>query len=225
MGYLRVIWTVARKDLLIEMRTRERVAAMGSFVVLVGVLFNYSIDTAIVRPQEIAPGIIWMTIIFAGLLGMGRTFHLEEEDGAFSGVLQTPIPLDALYLGKIVANLVILSVVTGVIFMVFGVFFGLTFGSHPVVLITVVFLALLGFVGLSTLFSAMSTRTTMGESLLPVLVFPLLIPMVIFGVSATSRLFAGRPVSEVAGSVRMLGAFAIISVAAGAVLFRHVVEE
>ena len=83
MDYLRVIWTVARKDLLIEMRTRERVAAMGSFVVLVGVLFNYSIDTAIVRPQEMAPGIIWMTIIFAGLLGMGRTFHLEEEDGAF----------------------------------------------------------------------------------------------------------------------------------------------
>lgn len=225
MDYLRVIWTVARKDLLIEMRTRERVAAMGSFVVLVGVLFNYSIDTAIVRPQEMAPGIIWMTIIFAGLLGMGRTFHLEEEDGAFSGVLQTPIPLDALYLGKIAANLVILSLVTVVIFVVFSVFFGLSFGSHPVVLAAVVFLALLGFVGLSTLFSAMSARTTMGESLLPVLVFPLLIPMVIFGVSATSRLFAGRPVSEVTGSVRMLGAFAIISVAAGAVLFRHVVEE
>ncbi len=225
MDYLRVIWTVARKDLLIEMRTRERVAAMGSFVVLVGVLFNYSIDTAIVRPQEMAPGIIWMTIIFAGLLGMGRTFHLEEEDGAFSGVLQTPIPLDALYLGKIAANLVILSLITVVIFVVFSVFFGLSFGSHPVVLAAVVFLALLGFVGLSTLFSAMSARTTMGESLLPVLVFPLLIPMVIFGVSATSRLFAGRPVSEVTGSVRMLGAFAIISVAAGAVLFRHVVEE
>lgn len=225
MDYLRVIWTVARKDLLIEMRTRERVAAMGSFVVLVGVLFNYSIDTSIVRPQEIAPGIIWMTIIFGGLIGMGRTFHLEEEDGAFSGVLQTPIPLDALYLGKLVANFVILSLVTVMIFIVFGVFFGLSFGSHPVVLSTVVLLALLGFVGLSTLFSAMSARTTMGESLLPVLVFPLLIPMVIFGVSATSRLFAGRPVSEVTGSVRMLGAFAIISVAAGAVLFRHVVEE
>ena len=79
-GYLRVIWTVARKDLLIEMRTRERFAAMGAFVVLVGVLFNYAIDTTIVRPQEIAPGIIWMTIVFGGLLGMGRTFHLEEED-------------------------------------------------------------------------------------------------------------------------------------------------
>ncbi len=225
MDYLRVIWTVARKDLLIEMRTRERVAAMGSFVVLVGVLFNYSIDTAIVRPQEIAPGIIWMTIIFGGLLGMGRTFHLEEEDGAFSGVLQTPIPLDALYLGKTAANFVILSLVTVLIFIVFGVFFGLSFGSHPFVLLTVVLLALIGFVGLSTLFSAMSARTTMGESLLPVLVFPLLIPMVIFGVSATSRLFAGRPVSEVAGNVRMLGAFAILSLAAGAVLFRHVVEE
>ncbi|MFV2005937.1 MAG: heme exporter protein CcmB [Longimicrobiales bacterium] len=225
MDYLRVIWTVARKDLLIEMRTRERVAAMGSFVVLVGVLFNYSIDTTIVRPQEIAPGIIWVTIIFGGLLGMGRTFHLEEEDGAFSGVLQSPIPLDALYLGKSAANLVILGLVTGLTFMVFGVFFNLAFGPHPFVLLTVVVLALLGFVALSTLFSAMSARTTMGESLLPVLVFPLLIPMVIFSVNATTRLFAGRPVSEVTGSVRMLGAFAILSVAAGAVLFRHIVEE
>jgi heme exporter protein B len=225
MDYLRVIWTVTRKDLLIEMRTRERIAAMGSFVVLVGVLFNYSIDTAIVRPQDIAPGIIWVTIIFGGLLGMGRTFHLEEEDGAFSGVLQSPIPLDALFLGKSAANLVILSLVTGLTFVVFGVFFNFAFGSHPFVLLTVVFLALLGFVALSTLFSAMSARTTMGESLLPVLVFPLLIPMVIFGVTATGRLVAGRPVSEVTGSVRMLGAFAILSVAAGAVLFRHVVEE
>ena len=225
MDYLRVIWTVARKDLLIEMRTRERIAAMGAFVVLVGVLFNYSIDTAIVRPQEIAPGIIWMTIILGGLLGIGRTFHLEEEDGAFSGVLQAPIPLDALYLGKTAANLVILCLVTVLIFLVFGVFFGLSFGSHPFVLLAVVFLALLGFVGLTTLFSAMSARTMMGESLLPVLVFPLLVPMVIFGVSATSRLFAGRPLSEVAGSVRMLGAFAILSVGAGAMLFRHVVEE
>ncbi|GMR12477.1 MAG: heme exporter protein CcmB [Gemmatimonadota bacterium] len=225
MDYLRVVWTVAGKDLLIEFRTRERVVAMGSFVVLVGVLFNYSIDTAIVRPQEIAPGMIWMTIILGGLLGVGRTFHLEEEDGAFSGVLQAPIPLDALYLGKMIANLVILGVVTVLTFVVFGLFFDLQFGSHPFVLGTVVVLGLVGFVGLLTLFSAMSARSTMGESLLPILVFPLLVPMVIFGVSATNRLLAGRPVSEVAGNVRMLGAFAILSVAAGAILFRHVVEE
>ena len=225
MSYFRVIWTVARKDLLIELRTRERLAAMGAFTVLVGVLFNYSIDQALVRPQEIAPGLLWMTIIFSGLLGVGRTFSLEEEDGAFTGVLQTPIPLDALYLGKMLANVVILSIVTALIFLVFGLFFNLQFGTHPLVLATVVLLGLLGFVALSTLFSAMSARTTMGESLLPVLVFPLLIPMVIFGASATARLLADRPVSEVTGNVRMLGAFAVLAVSASAALFRHVVEE
>lgn len=225
MAYLSVVWTVARKDLLVELRTRERFAAMGAFTVLVAVLFNYAIDSAIVRPQVIAPGVLWMTIIFGGMLGIGRTFHLEEEDGAFAGVLQAPIPLDALYLGKLVSNLTILSLITVLIFGVFAVFFDLRFGSHPLVLVGVVFLALLGFVGLSTLFSAMSAQTTMGESLLPVLVFPLLIPMVIFGVTATSRLLADRPVSEVTGNVRMLAAFAILAVAGGAVLFRHVVEE
>lgn len=225
MSYLRVIWTVARKDLVIELRTRERLAAMGAFSVLVGVMFNFAIDTALVRPQLIAAAIVWMTIIFGGLLGIGRTFQLEEEDGAFAGVLQAPIPLDALYLGKLLANLVIVSVIAVLIFVVFAAFFDLRFGSHPWVLVLVVFLALLGFVGLSTFFSAMSVRTTMGESLLPVLVFPLLIPVVIFGVSATGRLFADRPVAEVSGNVRMLAAFAIVSVVASAFLFRHVVEE
>ncbi|MEE8146156.1 MAG: heme exporter protein CcmB, partial [Longimicrobiales bacterium] len=77
MAYLSVVWTVARKDLLVELRTRERFAAMGAFTVLVAVLFNYAIDSAIVRPQVIAPGVLWMTIIFGGMLGIGRTFHLE----------------------------------------------------------------------------------------------------------------------------------------------------
>ena len=83
----------------------------------------------------------------------------------------------------------------------------------------------LGFVALGTLFSAVSSATTMGETLLPILVFPLLLPMVIYGAGATARLMAARPISEVEGNVRMLGAFALMAVAAGAVLFRFVVED
>jgi heme exporter protein B len=225
MGYLRQMGAVVWKDLVVEFRTRERVAAMGGFTVLVGVLFNYAIDPTVVEPQAIASGLIWMTIVFGGILGLGRTFHLEKEEGAFQGVLLSPIPRDALYLGKVLANFFLLTVVTLMVFGVFALFFGLRFGEHPGALAGVILLGIVGFVAIGTLFSAISVRTSMGETLLPILMFPLLIPVVIYGVTATSSLMAGLPVSEVDGNLRMLGAFAVVSLAAGAGLFRYVVED
>jgi heme exporter protein B len=225
MEYLRQVAALVWKDLVVELRTRERVAAMGGFTVLVGVLFNFAIDPTVVEPQSIASGLIWMTVIFGGMLGLGRTFQLEEEDSAFQGILLTPMPRDAVFLGKVVANFLILTCVTALVFAVFALFFGLEFGGHPVALLGVVVLGILGFVAIGTLFSAISTRTTMGDTLLPILVFPLLIPVIIYGVTATGSLFAGLPVSEVDGNIRMLGAFAVIALAAGVGLFKYVVEE
>ena len=223
--YVTLVWAVTRKDLLVEFRTYERLTAMGAFAVLVGVLFNFSIDTAVVRPQDIAAALIWMTIIFGGMLGMGRTFRLEEEDGALAGILQSPIPLHALYLGKVLGNFILLSVMATLVFFVFGLFFSLSFSGNPVILVAIVGLGVLGFVSLTTLFSAMATRSSMGESLLPVLIFPLLVPVVVYGTAATDRMFAGRPIAENSGNWRMLAAFAIIFTVAGAGLFRFVIEE
>lgn len=225
MDYLRQVSAIIWKDVVVEFRTRERVAAMGGFTVLVGVLFNYAIDPTVVEPQGIAAGLIWMTIIFGGMLGLGRTFSLEEEEAAFQGILLSPIPRDAIYLGKVAGNFLILTVVTGLVFSVFALFFGLTFGRHPGALLGVVLLGILGFVAIGTLFSAISTRTSMGDTLLPILVFPLMIPVIIYGATATAALFAGRPVAEVDGNIRMLGAFAAVALFAGAGLFRFVVEE
>ncbi len=224
-AYIGLVWAIARKDLLVEFRTYERLTSMGAFVVLIGLLFSFAIDTAVVRPQDIAAALIWMTIIFGGMLGMGRTFQLEEQDGALTGILQSPIPLDALYLGKVLGNFVLLSVMVALVFVVFGLFFDLRFPGNPVMLVAVVALGVLGFVSLTTLFSAMATRSSMGESLLPVLVFPLLVPVVVYGTTATGRLFAGRPIAEISGNLRMLAAFAIIFTVAGAGLFRFVIEE
>jgi len=225
MEYLRQLGAIVWKDVVVELRTRERLAAMGGFTVLVGILFNYAIDPTVVTPQAIAAGLIWMTIIFGGMLGLGRTFSLEEEEGAFQGILLSPIPRDAIYLAKVLANFIILTVVTLLVFGVFALFFGLEFGGHPLALSGVVLLGILGFVATGTLFSAISAGTTMGDTLLPILVFPLLIPLIIYGVTATSSLFAGLPVAEVDGNIRMLGAFAAVALFAGAGLFRYVVEE
>ncbi len=225
MEYLRMLGAVVWKDLVVELRTRERFAAMAGFTVLVGILFNYAVDPTVVDPQGIAAGMVWLTVVFGGMLGLGRTFHLEEDEGAFQGVLLSPIPRDALYLGKVVANFVLLVLVTALVFAVFGLFFGLSFGRAPGTLAAVVALGTLGFVAVGTLFSAVSARTTMGETLLPILVFPLLVPVVIYGVTATKSLLAGIPAAEVEGNLRMLAAFALAALAAGAILFRHVVEE
>jgi heme exporter protein B len=223
--YLGQIGAIVWKDLLLELRTRERLVAMGSFAVLAAVLFNYSIDRTVVQPQDVAAGLIWMTIVFGGLLGVGRTFHLESEDGALQGVLLSPTPKDAVFLGKTLSNFILLYAVSFLVVAVFMLFFGMELGSSPAMLALALALGALGFVALGTLFAAMSAGTRMGETLLPILLFPLLLPMIVFGAGATGRLLAGRPVAEVAGNIRMLAAFAIMAVAAGAVLFRFVVED
>ena len=224
-GYLGLVWTIARKDLLVEMRTRERLSAMAAFAVLVPVLFNFAIDTAQVRPQVIAAGLIWMTIIFSALLGLGRTFQMEHKDSALAGILQSPIPLDALFLGKVTANFVLLMIIVTLVFIVFGLFFGLRFTGSSLTLAGVVTLGVLGLVAMTTLLSAIAASSTMVESLLPVLVFPLVVPVIIYGATATDRLLAGRPVAEVSGNLRMLAAFALVFLVAGAVLFPFVIEE
>lgn len=225
MTYLRQLGTIVWKDLIVELRTRERTLSMAGFTVLVGILFNFAVDPTVVRIQDVAAGLIWMTIVFGGMLGLGQTFQLEAEESAFQGVLMSPTPKDAVFLGKVVANFVLLFLVTLLVLGVFGLFFSLDYGPHPGGLLLVMALGVLGFVALGTLFSAVSSETSMGDTLLPILVFPLLVPMVIYGASATGRLLAGRPMSEIAGNVRMLGAFALVAVFAGAGLFRFVVEE
>jgi heme exporter protein B len=223
--YLRQVGVIVWKDVLLELRTRERNVAMGSFAVLAGVLFNFSIDRSLVRPQDVAAGLIWMTIVFDGLLGIGRTFYLENEDGALQGVLMSPAPKDAIFLGKALSNFVLLYIVALLVLAVFMLFFGLQIGTSAPALLLALGLGALGFVALATLFAAVSSGTRMGETVLPILVFPLLVPMVIYGAGATGRLLGGRPVAEVAGNLRMLGAFALVALAAGAGLFRFVVED
>jgi len=223
--YLDQVRAIVWKDLVLELRSRERLTSMGAFAVLAGVLFNFSVDTTTVRPEDVAAGLVWMTLVFGGLLGVGRTFHLEAQDGAFQGMLTSPTPRDAIFLGKALANFVLLYLIALLVLAVFALFFGLELGENLGWIVLVLALGSLGFVALGTLFSAVTAGTNMGETLLPILVFPLLVPMVIYGVGATGRLILGRPLAEVEGNVRMLGAFAIAALAAGAMLFRFVVED
>ncbi len=223
--YLRQVAAIVRKDLLLELRTRERLAAMGGLTVLVAILFHFAIDQGLVRMQQLAAGLLWMTILFGGMLGMGRTFEMEREHGAIQGLLASPIPLDGIYLAKVISNFVLVALIEVIALAAYWLFFGFDYGGDPLLLAGVLAVATLGVVAVTTLFSAISAQTTMGQTLLPILIFPLLVPVVIFGVTATGRIFASRPAQEVEGSLYLLAAFAVISLAAGTILFRYVVEE
>lgn len=223
--YLSQLSAILWKDLLVELRTRERVAAMAAFAVLAAVLFDFGIDRSLVRPQDIAAGLLWMTIVFSGILGVGRTFDLEARDAAMQGILLTPVPRDVVYFGKALANFILLFATALLVLFVFWLFFDLPLGAVFWAVALVLAVGTLGFVALTTLFAGISSGTRMGDTLLPILVFPLLAPLVVYGTGATGRLLAGRPFVEVAGSLRMLAAFALVALAAGSILFRFVVEE
>lgn len=222
--YLLQVWTIAAKDLRVEMRTRERVAAMGAFVVLTAVLLNYGVDRTVVHPGEMAGGLIWVITVLAGLLGLGRTFELEKEDGAMEGLLVAPVPRDALYLGKVLANTFLLAAVVGLTLGVFALFFQVEVPERPWALAGVFLLGTVAFSALGTLFSGITAGTRMGETLLPVLLFPLLVPLVTFAASATADLLAGFPVTAAGDSLKILGAYTLLALAAGVGLFRFVVE-
>ncbi len=228
MNYISLVWTVARKDLVLELRTLERLIAMGAFAVLIGVLFQFSIDTSLIRVQTIAPSLIWMTTVFAGILGLGRTYIIESENKALAGVLQSPVALDVIYLGKVVSNFIVLLLVMTLIVIVFSLFFNLSFPIEIkgwLSLAGVFFLGVLCFVSIMTLLSAVAVNNTMGESIIPVLVFPLLVPVMIHAVTATNRIFANRPFVEIEGSLRMLSAMVLIFLMLGANLFRFAIED
>ena len=228
MNYISLVWTVARKDLVLELRTLERLIAMGAFAVLIGVLFQFSIDTSLIRVQTIAPSLIWMTTVFAGILGLGRTYIIESENKALAGVLQSPVALDVIYLGKVVSNFIVLLLVMTLIVIVFSLFFNLSFPIEIkgwLSLVGVFFLGVLCFVSIMTLLSAVAMNNTMGESIIPVLVFPLLVPVMIHAVTATNRIFANRPFVEIEGNLRMLSAMVLIFLMLGANLFRFAIED
>jgi len=223
-GYLGQVAAVARKDLVLEMRSRERVLVSGTFAVLVAVVFSFSLDPTL-RARSIAGAMIWVTVLFSGLVGVGRSFAMEREEEALSGVLLAPVDRGALFLGKFLANLVILLVVEAVVFPVYALFFGLSVAGSLWGMAAVVFLASVGFMLLATLFAAIAAHTRLGETLLPVLLLPLLIPVVIFAVSGTQRLLVGRPLEEVMGNLKMLLAFDLVYLIVCTAVFGQVVEE
>jgi heme exporter protein B len=218
-------WTVARKDLLLEFRTRTALLSAVVFTALVLTVFNFGRDPTAVATIDLAPSILWVTFTFAAMLALNRAFQLELENQALEGLLVSPLSRLSLYFGKLIANLAFVTIVEAVGLPLFVLFFDVPVGHVLLPLVGVIVLATVGFVAVGTLFSAMVIRTRFAELMLPVLLLPFLIPPLVGAVQVTARLLAGRPLSEAAGWLRLLAAYDIWFVFLSSVLFRFTVDE
>ncbi len=222
---LKHAWAVARKDLVLEFRTRTAFLSATVFTALVLVVFNFGRDPTAVATLDLAPSILWVTFTFAAMLALNRAFQLELENQALEGLLVSPISRTSLYWGKLVANLVFVAVVESIGLPLFVLFFDVPVGRILLPLIGVIALATVGFVAVGTLFSAMVIRTRFAELMLPVLLLPFLIPPLVGAVQVTARLLAGRPVSEAAGWLKLLAAYDIVFCTLATLLFPTTVDE
>src|SRR5947199_5528323 len=200
-------WTVARKDLLLEFRTRTAILSAVVFTALVLTVFNFGRDPTAVPTIDLAPTILWVTFTFAAMLALNRACALELENQALGGLLVSPLSRTSLYWGKLIANLVFVAVVEAVGLPLFVLFFDVPVWHVLLPLVGVIALATVGFVAVGTLFSAMVIRTRFAELMLPVLLLPFLLLPLTYAVQATARILAGRPFSEVAGWRELLAAY------------------
>src|SRR5436190_16132934 len=222
---LRHSWTVAAKDLLVEFRSRTAILSAAVFVVLVLVVFNFGRDPTAVSNVDLAPSILWVTFTFAAILALNRAFQIELENQALEGLLLAPIDRSSIYLGKLIANLIFVATIELIGVPLLALFFNVQVLPFLLPLSAVIALATFGFVAVGTLFSAMTVRTRFAELLLPVLLLPFMIPPLSWAVLATARLLGGRPLSDVAGWLKMLAAYDIVFVGVALLLFPATVNE
>ena len=222
---LRAAWLVARKDLAIEFRTRTAFFSAMVFALLGLTIFYFAWDATAVAAIDLAPGVLWVIFTFSGILGLQRSFGIEQADRAVDGLLCAPIDRESIYLGKALANIVFVAGVQVVALPAVALFYNIPLGGVALPLAGLALLAAIGIVAVGTLFSAMAVNTRLAELLLPMLSLPFFLPVVMAAAQTTARLLAGRPVSEAWPWLRILVAFDLVFVVACTLAFPYTVEE
>jgi heme exporter protein B len=216
--------TILRKDLLHELRTKEVAASVLVFSLTVIVLFHFAFEAETETIELIASGILWVTFAFAGVLSQNRTFALEKERGCLDGLMLCPVDREIIYLGKMMASFLYMMVIEIIVLPVFLVLFDMPFRVMPQILAIAV-LATIGFAVIGTLFSAIAANTKAREILLPILFYPIIIPILILAVSATSEVFDGGSWGSVSSYLGVMLAFDAVFATVSVLVFEYVLEE
>jgi heme exporter protein B len=237
-GFITKTLALAAKDLRLEVRARDTLPPMLIFALAVTLLLAFTLpDTANVSDPadtgtgnvalaDVLAGLLWITILFAGLIGFARTFEVERREAAIESLLLVPVDRSALFLAKAAANLTYIVLVQLFVLPLFVLLFGLELGASVWPLLLIVVLVDLGFVAVGTLFASLAARTSSRELMLPILALPALVPLFIAATELTSNLFLGGDMGTVTarGWFGILVAFDIIFGIVGALAFEFALD-
>jgi heme exporter protein B len=221
---LRQAGAVAGKDLLIEVRGRYALGTVLPFAATLLIAFGLSLGPGRTLLQQTAPGVLWLALLFASVLSFRRSFEAEGEDGALEGLLLAPIDKAAVFLGKAIAVALQLLVLEAIVIVLVAALFGLSIGGDPLVLAAAFALGTVGLAAVGSLFGVLAESPRAREAIFPLLVLPLATPVLLAGVKATSLAVDG--LGAQAGSwLGLLVAFDVVFLAAGTLVFEHLMED
>jgi heme exporter protein B len=220
---LRPVLALLWKDVLLQLRTKDIVVSVLVFSLLVIVVFSFAIEPTPTLVALVAPGVLWVAIVFGGVLGMTRSFALEKDGENLHGLMLAPGSRDAIFFGKMLSNTLFMLLVEAVVFPIFAVLFGLSLAEPALLLVA--FMATVGISTVGTLFSAMAVNTRAREVMLPLLFFPVAIPVIVAAVEATGLVLRGSGLSATAQWIYLLAAFDAIFLVVCPLAFHVVIEE
>jgi heme exporter protein B len=222
-GFFKAVAAIAWKDLAAEFRSRELISAMLVFALLVILSFNFALELDVTVRATITSGVLWVTFAFAGTLGLNRSLSMEKDRGCLDGLLLAPVDRSAIFFGKAIGNLVFMLLVEAIVLPVYSLLYNTNL-FHPGLLLTIL-LGSIGYVAVGTLLSSMAVQTRARDMLLPILLFPLVLPVLIAAVKGSGNFLEGRPFEEIWPYLNLLIAYDVIFIAVAYMLYEFVVEE
>jgi heme exporter protein B len=223
MRFLSKAIAIAWKDVLSETRTKETVSSVLVFALLVIVIFNFAFSANQETMNLVAPGILWVTFAFAGILSLNRAFIMERDESCLEGLMACPVSRETIYVGKLMGSLLFMLVVEAVTLPIFALLFNIAVLSPQLIAIT--FLTTVGFAAVGTLFSAMAVNTRAREMVLPILFLPIVTPIIISAVNASELALSSKDWGSLASWLQIIVAFDVIFLVVSYLIFAFVIEE
>lgn len=228
-AFLRAVWAILWKDIMVEIHSRELLSAMLVFAFLVILIFNFALELDTKVRSNVTSGILWVTFTFAGILGLNRSMATEKDRGCLDGLMLSPVDRGVIYVGKTLGNLVFMLVVEAIVLPVFSVLYNINLFQPGLVL--VILLGSEGYVAAGTLLSGMAVQTRTRDIMLPILLFPIIIPLLIAAVKASNGFLAGSMVpqgiqmEEIWPWLNLLLAYDVIFTTVSYLVFEYVLED
>ncbi len=222
-AYLGNLFTIVWKDLVLEMRTKDIGIPILVFAFLTILIFNFALEPGTAPAASVAPGVLWVAIAFAGILGFNRAFAVEKDKGCIEGLMLCPVEREVIYFGKMVSSLVFMLIAEVVILPLFSVLFNLPI-FMPQLAVLAIFTSI-GFATIGTILAAMAANTRAREIMLPILFLPVIVPLIVATVNGSRAAIASAPWEEIFSSLRIILAFDLIFIVVAPIIFPFVLED